>query len=101
MSDVKLILEALKRAVKADHFAWKKAANRLEEVEARLDAATDEHPAAIADMKLFERLNVEVIELRSAFRQDIEAFRAVCAEAGIDPEKAGLHPMYLAKWGRP
>lgn len=97
MTDAKLVLAALKRAVIADHAAWKRAASRLEKIVARLDAATDEHPAAIADMKMFERLNVEVIDLRSAFRQDIEAFRAVCAEAGIDPEKAGLHPMYLTK----
>lgn len=97
MTDAKLVLAALKRAVKADYAVWKRDASRLEKIVARLDAATVEHPAAIADMKMFERLNVDVIELRSAFRQDIEAFRAVCAEAGIDPEKAGLHPMYLTK----
>lgn len=92
-----LVLNALKRAVKADYAAWKKAAVKCYKLEASLCAATVDHPASMDELRKYERARDASEEAENAFQQDIRAFRAVCADAGLDPENAGLHPMYFAK----
>lgn len=98
MTDAKLVLAALKRAVKADYATWRRAAAKYEKVYgALLGAAGVEAPVPVETLRKFERIGDAAEEAAEAFKQDIRAFHAVCAEAGIDPEKAGLHPMYLTK----
>ena len=103
--DLRDILGAIKRAVKADYEQVRKArANCGKAADAvAADGRFADHGSDkwLASMKLrheaaLQRWNGAVADRESELAQDLRAWRAACAMAGVEPEhEGGIHPMYL------
>lgn len=98
------MLEAMKQLIKFDYDALKRANKRFDEALAAYKAvpaqAAEEAPEALkAAMFLAASYSTRAAEAEDRLRRDIARWCKACGAIGLDPEKAGLHPMYIAKFG--
>lgn len=99
------MLEAMKQLIKFDYDALKRANKRFDEALAAYQAvpaqAAEEAPGALkAAMFLAASYSTRAAEAEDRLRRDIAMWRKACGAIGLDPEKAGLCPMYIAMFGK-
>ena len=99
------MLEAMKQLIKFDYDALKRANKRFDEALAAYQAvpaqAAEEAPDALkAAMFLAASYSTRAAEAEDRLRRDIAMWCKACGAIGLDPEKAGLRPMYIVMFGK-
>ena len=96
-------LESLHILIKFDYVQARRIDARLEHVMKQLSELRS-LGAKPSGCEIFRHLAKAYKSRREAMEQvlrnDVREWSSVCERAGIDPKKAGLPPMYIAKYGK-